>query len=60
MKKNIKVIGKTLNGHGDEVWYNPDSEMIICHKAMIYIYNVKTIEQAYEVAERNLKSFKRA
>lgn len=53
--KNI-IIG---NANGYEVRYSKHQELVYCIGVNVVIYNVKSLEQAYELAERNFKNFKR-
>lgn len=60
MKQNIKVLGYTLNGLGNEVRYCEDAKTVVCMNPFFIAHNVKSIEDAYTVAENQFRTFKRA
>lgn len=59
MKNTVTVIGKTNGGFGYEVRYNKEQELVICIGANVIVYNVKSLEQAYDVSDRNFRNFVR-
>ena len=60
MKQNVKVLGHTLCGCGAEVRYCEDAKTVVCMNPFFIAYNVKTVEDAYKVAENQFRAFKRA